>query len=82
MIFQKNKIFVHLHTRSVILKKASALFPHPCSKDDFQEHITCFEELNKKTEADQKKIAKLESDVQEARMTTEQMITVEFILKI
>ena len=27
---QKNKIFVHLHKQSVISKKASALFPHPC----------------------------------------------------
>jgi hypothetical protein len=71
----------HKETCPVLNKKPCQQCDKFYSKDDFQEHFTCFEELNKKAEADQKKIAKLESDVEEAKMATEQLRTVEFILK-
>jgi len=65
----------HKETCRVLNRKPCSQCNGIYSRNDFQEHFSCFEELNEKTEADRKKIEKLESDVEEGRMTIAQLIT-------
>ena len=62
----------HKKTCSVLNRKPCSQCNEVYSKDDFQKHFSCFEELNKK-------VSTLESEVEEARMTIEQLLAVEFI---
>ncbi|CBY24687.1 unnamed protein product [Oikopleura dioica] len=68
----------HKKTCPVLNRKPCQNCKKDYLKEDFEEHFSCFEKLNKNAEIDKKKIAKLESEVEEARMTIEQLITVKF----
>ena len=61
----------HKETCSVLNRKPCSQCSEIYSKNDFQKHFSCFEELNNK-------VSTLESEVEEARMTIEQLISVEF----
>ena len=74
----------HIETCQAMIKKSCSYCKKMFSKSDFQEHFSCFDELNNIGKADErnlKHIKKLKSDVEEARMTIERLKTVELVLE-